>query len=406
MSALRTPRNVRRSLALLTGAAMLLAACSGGSEASDATLATTAAPTTSALPATAATTPATESSSASPTTRTTVSSTTSRSSTSTTADDSRPPITGNFPTQASSSESTYPRFPLLGTILRQGELAPDRPALVVKIDNAPPADPQSGLNEADVVIEEIVEYGITRFAAVYHSQGANPVGPIRSARTQDVDMLGALNQPLFAWSGGNPGVTKAIEDSDLVNLSSQTTPGYFRTSDRTSPHNLYANTDALWLHAAPDAPAPGGLVRYLDPGESLGRGLDMRLASGAEMRVGSLFVRWEWSPETRTYGRLQSGSVHDTTTGPVTTQNLVLLKMAYQPSPVDARSPEAQTIGEGPAVVLGGGKLIEGHWVREERTDMFFLFQGVGPEAKPIKLPPGRTFIELLDRTSPDPVIL
>ena len=325
----------------------------------------------------------------------------------TTTPDTRPPITGNFPTQAVVEESAFPRVPLVGNVLDQGQLSPDRPALVVKIDNAPPSRPQSGLNEADVVFEEIVEYGITRFAAVFHSQSANPVGPIRSGRTQDVNMLGSLNQPLFAWSGGNAGVTQAIEDSDLVNLNALYTPGYFRTTDRSAPHNLYSSTDALWARAPAGAPQPGPLFRYLDPRETLGDGLDMSTSSGAEMSVGSLRVRWEWSPETGTYRRLHYGSAHMTAdSGQVNTQNLVILKMVYKPSPVDARSPEAQTLGEGPAVVLAGGKVIRGHWVREERTDMFALYQGIGQDAKPIKLPAGRTFVELMDLNTADAAMI
>ena len=87
---------------------------------------------------------------------------------------------------------SIPRMPLTGAAARRtARSPPDRPALVVKIDNNPGARPQSGLNAADIVFEEIVEVG-TRFAAVFHSGSANPVGPIRSGRTQDVDLLGGL----------------------------------------------------------------------------------------------------------------------------------------------------------------------------------------------------------------------
>ena len=85
----------------------------------------------------------------------------------------------------------------------------NRPALIVKIDNHPKARPQWGLNQADLVFEENVEQ-LTRFAAVFHSQGSDPVGPIRSGRLQDIDLLGSLNHPLLAWSGGNQKVTSAI----------------------------------------------------------------------------------------------------------------------------------------------------------------------------------------------------
>ena len=72
--------------------------------------------------------------------------------------------------------------------------------MVVKIDNVD-AEPQSGLNQGDIVYEEIVEGRATRFAAVFNSKESNPVGPIRSGRTQDINLLGNLNDPVFVWSG-------------------------------------------------------------------------------------------------------------------------------------------------------------------------------------------------------------
>ena len=113
--------------------------------------------------------------------------------------------------EASSTTTTVvdvPTWPLTGLPLPDGADAA-RPAMVVKIDNHPKARPQTGLNEADIVFEENVEQ-LTRFAAVFHSNGADPVGPIRSGRTQDIDLLGSFNRPLFVWSGGNRRVTDAI----------------------------------------------------------------------------------------------------------------------------------------------------------------------------------------------------
>jgi len=140
----------------------------------------------------------------------------------------------------------------------------NRPALVVKIDNHPQARPQWGLNQADLVFEENVEQ-LTRFAAVFHSQGSDPVGPIRSGRIQDVNLLGSLNHPLFAWSGGNQQVTSAIRKSWLVDLSHSVANekgGYRRESSRNAPHNLLAETTKLWSLAPADAkpPAPNSNI--------------------------------------------------------------------------------------------------------------------------------------------------
>ena len=96
-------------------------------------------------------------------------------------------------------------YPLLGTPVTDPAAAA-RPAIACKIDNPPQARPQTGLNKADMVYEENVE-ALTRFAAVFQSQGSDPVGPLRSGRTQDIDMLGSLNKPMFCWSGGSYRVT-------------------------------------------------------------------------------------------------------------------------------------------------------------------------------------------------------
>ena len=118
--------------------------------------------------------------------------------------------------ETSTTVPAVPTFPLLGTELTDPTVM-TRPALVAKIDNHPAARPQFGLNSADIVFEENVEK-LTRFAAVFHSVGSDPVGPLRSGRTQDIDILGSFNKPLFAWSGGNSRVTNAINKSDIINV--------------------------------------------------------------------------------------------------------------------------------------------------------------------------------------------
>ena len=111
-------------------------------------------------------------------------------------------------TIATTTTAPPPTFPLTGLPATDLGLL-KRPALVVKIDNADgsgagnAARPQSGLNQADVVYEEMVEGSVTRLAAVFQSGDSDPVGPIRSFRTTDVAVFTPLHNPLFAWSGAN-----------------------------------------------------------------------------------------------------------------------------------------------------------------------------------------------------------
>ncbi|MGH9270289.1 MAG: DUF3048 domain-containing protein, partial [Ilumatobacteraceae bacterium] len=123
-------------------------------------------------------------------------------------------------------------MPLTGIPLAYGQVPPDRPAMVVKVDNAGPARPQSGFNTADIVFEEIVNDNLTRFALVFHSQGsAADVGPIRSGRLQDVDLFASYAAPSFVWSGGNPTVENAIANSGFLDLKFGT-PGMYERRGR------------------------------------------------------------------------------------------------------------------------------------------------------------------------------
>src|SRR3954447_45052 len=98
-----------------------------------------------------------------------------------------------------------------------------RPPWVVKIDNADgsgnnSARPQIGINQADVVYEEMVEGSVTRLAAVFQSDDSDPVGPVRSARTTDIAVFAPLNRPLYAWSGANADFAELIRGSNLVDV--------------------------------------------------------------------------------------------------------------------------------------------------------------------------------------------
>jgi hypothetical protein len=285
------------------------------------------------------------------------------------------------------------RMPLTGAPLAFGEVAPDRPALVVKIDNVECAHrTQVGLNTADIVFEEVVEGRLTRFAAVFHSQDSDPVGPIRSGRSQDVDMLSGLNRPLFSWSGGNAGTNAVIASSDLIDLSAQANGGgYFRTRSCGSPHNLFNNTSALFAQAPPEAGRPTPLFDYLEPDEVPG-GSD---ASFAELKVGVVSVRWDWDAASGTYVRTENGRPHVLADGSqVSTNTVVVLANEYGTSSYNRISPEAKSVGEGDAAVFSAGKVVLGRWSRADRTSPITL---TTPEGASIEITPGRTFVEMAD---------
>jgi len=353
---------------LVTLAALALVACGGSSGNSTAT--TGAAVTTTPATVADSTTPATEPSA----------STSSAAATSTTI-------------------PADPVMPLTGLPISDAAAAA-RVALVVKIDNHPDARPQSGLNQADIVFEENVEH-LTRFAAVFQTNEPDPVGPIRSGRTQDVELLGSLNKPIFAWSGGNPGVTKAINGSDFVVANVQTNARAesqsYRARDRTAPHNLYAQGSGLFTMAPEGATPPPQQFAYRQAGAaSVGDA-----SNGVDLKMDGVDVSWKYDAGSASYLRFQSGKAHnDAALGQVDATNVVVLVVDYVPSPVDRNSPEAQTTGTGEVYAFSDGKVVHGTWTRNDRLVPYTL---TADDGSPMLLTPGRTWVELAraDSTTP-----
>ena len=326
-----------------------------------------------------------------PAAETTVPDTTTTSSTTTTTT-TEPPAT----TTTVVDEDNSIRQPLTGEIVETEDDLVDRAALVVKIDNndASARRNHSGLAVADIVFEEIVE-GDTRFAAVFHTQGSDPVGPIRSGREQDVDMLSAFNAPLFAWSGGNPGVTRLIADSFLTDLNAvRGGQGYFR-GPGSNPHDLYSTTDALWAQTPEDHPGPPARqFSYVAPDEEFEGD---EAVDAVDLSLDGKSVRWEWDADAEAFARFQSGTRHvDVVNGDIFATNVIVMVVDYPPSSIDSRSPDAQTLGSGPVYVFSNGQVVVGRWERNLAVSPIRLLDFDG---ELIQLTPGNTWIELAENT-------
>ena len=364
---LRTPLTRRQLLAVAGGAALLSACSDGGKQAAD----TTVAPTTTAkLRPTTTTSPATTSTS----TSTTVAETTTAPST----------------TEAETTTTVPPPpvQPLTGLPLDDPTLL-NRVALVVKVSNDPGARPQTGLNDADIVYEAWGA-GPTRFATVWHSRDADFVGPVRSCREQDVNLVGSFNRAVFACSGGNPGNINLLRNSDLLLVTEGHGPGWELDPHRGRPHKTHANTALLRSNAGPDRTGPPQQFHYRAVGEDATAG---DLMSGFDLQIQQVFVQWRYDLGSNGYVRSQSKQPHLLANGNrVTTDNVVVLSLDYAPSHTDGRSPDGNTIGTNPAVVFTGGRMVLGTWTRGDRLEPFGLNDASGAA---ILLKPGRTFIEL-----------
>ncbi len=265
-----------RTAAAVVAAALVAAACGGAGESADTTV-----PGTDAPPGTEA-----------PETTTTVEATSTTSTTSTTI----------------VPEDDVLRQPLTGQVVDDEADLETRPALAIKIDNnnSNARPNHSGLAVADIVYEEIVESG-TRFAAVFHTQDSDPVGPVRSGREQDVAILSSLNSPLFGWSGGNPGVTRLIADSVLTDLNWQRNAGSYQRGPGRSPHDLYTATQTLYELTPDDHPgAPAQQFVYVAPDGEF-EGVEV---NRVDIDLDVTDVGWEWRDDAEGWLRFQEATTH------------------------------------------------------------------------------------------------
>lgn len=263
----------------------------------------------------------------------------------------------------------------------------NRPALVVKIDNVEDARPPVGVNKADVVYEELVEGGLTRLAAVFHSRGAEPVGPVRSARSTDVELFTMLNRPLFANSGGNAGVRSELARSTLVDVGNSVVPSaYWRDENRVLPHNLFTTTGDLWAAKGGEGGTPPPLFSFRAPGAPAG-GV---AAQGVAIRFPTL-VEYQWNGTG--WARSQRGSPHvDADDERIAPANVIVQFVQYKQSNADSNSPQAIVTGSGDAWIFTAGRVIRGTWSRPELESVTVYTDDRG---EIIRLTPGSTWVEL-----------
>ena len=311
---------------------------------------------------------------------------------------------------------------------------PPHPAIVVKMDNSPDARPQTGINEADIVYEVLVE-GITRYALVFHSNLVDPVGPVRSARSSDINLVANLSTPLFSWSGANGGVigevALAARKGILIDASYDAAePAYFRSSERRAPHNLYVHLPQLLELKGPESPVnPSPIFTYrkpvitvpstttsssstttkkksdtttttLPPTTTTTTALPGAPVPGFTLNFGGVVVDYVWNPATSGWSRLQVDQTHprpesatlDSAGIQVSPANVIVQFIEYGTSPSDNRSPMALTVGSGEVLVFSQGRAIAGKWSRPT-ADAATTY--TSNDGTPILLTPGRTWVAL-----------
>jgi hypothetical protein len=290
------------------------------------------------------------------------------------------------------------RYPLTGLPATDEGLL-NRPLLIVKIDNVDEkARPQAGLNHADVVYEEQVEGGVTRFAALFHSQDAPQVGPVRSARSTDILIGTMFGRPLFSFSGANQVFMDRIRSSPLIELSYDWNPDlYTRVPEREAPDDIFTPTATLFAADNGEATAPPRLARWQRDGDDFPDSAVRVPGVDYDLGGAGAPVNFTWDNALHGWRRTQNGTAHIDTDGePIAPENVIIQFVNYVPtglfdvagSPV----PEAEMIGGGEAWILTRGRLIKGQWSRNEQDAV----TSYTVDGEPIRLTPGQTWISLL----------
>jgi hypothetical protein len=296
-----------------------------------------------------------------------------------------------------------PTCPLTGKPA-PGGVVPHRPALAVKVENTPDAYPLVGLQNADVVYEELVEGGITRFMALYQCKDSAKVGPVRSARTTDPKVLIQYDpHPVIAYSGAQLAVVHALEQAGLISFD-ETTGGdaFWRDPNRVEPHNLFVSTAKLRTKAAHQTAnegPPRRLLKFDPAAPSVGK----HVTSVSMAFSSSVTATWKWLAASGRWERMLEGAPMTLDTGtPITSANVVIQQVVVtEGNLVDVlgyHSPEVTLTGTGKAWVLRDGVLIAGKWVRPVMGAVTKFETKTG---EIITFAPGNTWIELVAKGTP-----
>jgi hypothetical protein len=305
------------------------------------------------------------------------------------------------PTTTTTTAAPAPPCPLTGLPAPTGTV-PQRPAAAVKIDNYPDGRPQSGLDKADIVFEEPVEGGITRFAAVFQCNDAALIGPVRSARNIDIGILGQLGNPLLAHVGGINPVLANINSSPIVNVDLGASDSLMiHPAGRGSPDADFTSTALVYgTHPTMNTP-PQPLYTFstaIPAGGSPVSTVNIDFS-------GTSNVTWKWNATTNTFQRFYNGTTPDMLVNNVQNQapNVIVqyVPISYGPwAENSAGGLEVQADlypdASGTGVIYRNGMAFPVSW---HRTTLASPTQYVNAFGVPVPLEPGPTWVELVPST-------
>lgn len=291
------------------------------------------------------------------------------------------------------------------------EAAMSRRNMIIKISNFPPVvRPQSGVNAADVVYEYEVEGGVTRFAAIYRSNAPRVVGPVRSGRLLDIELV-TMYASLFGYSGASAPVQELILSQPWrfqvisPSIGDNCEEAGFCRVERPGvafEHTLFVDTTKVWERATARGVNTGLRARgfAFDPQP------DANGTPANDLFIdwyGQIDVRWQYDAETERYVRYTDGVPHfDAADGDqLWAHNLVIIEVEHLERPdlfeEDSRtaSLEIALREQGRAILIRDGQAYQGFWRRQNEEEGSAL-QLLYSDNTPMKMRPGRTWVSVV----------
>ncbi|MDY0341128.1 MAG: DUF3048 domain-containing protein [Coriobacteriia bacterium] len=289
-------------------------------------------------------------------------------------------------------------WPLTGLEAPSAEAIANR-VVSIKVENSRESRPQANLQLADVVYESVTEGGITRFNALFHSEAPTAVGPVRSARLSDIDIVPQY-KALFCFSGASTSVNSSVRAAGLDNLSEDAgvTKPFTRSGERPRPHNLYTSVPELRAEAGDRSMAATAQVRgfAFKKSSSVATGtpavsVDIPFSSYNQ-------VTWTYDSATDAYLRVNNGTpfTDDETGKQVSARNVVVLWAKYTAASQDkagSTTYDISLVGSGEATVFCGGQAFAGTW--EAGADAPPVFKA--EDGTQIELLPGNTWFQVVN---------
>lgn len=287
---------------------------------------------------------------------------------------------------------------LTGETIEAGSLS--RPALSGKIDNHPSARPQVGLDEADIVFEELVEGGLTRYIAVWHSSLPAEIGPVRSVRPMDPEIVSPFGG-IFAYSGGQVRFIQMMQEAPVYNAihgQPDTEETFYRTSAKVAPHNVLVKAPEL-VDQHLDLPAPERQFAYAPSVEESTAVVAGSPVTSMNPRFsGFSSPTWEWDGTQGRFLRFQTNGAADSASSgnQIFATNVIVLQVGID---VVEDIPTTRLVNQGRGWIATGGSIVEINWFKATPESPIILTTDDGGE---VLLGAGNTWLQLIPNDSSD----